>query len=313
MFRRLDAKSGAVRWETNVRPNAAPQYFFHGDMLLALDRIVVGADVEVTAGVEAGLHAFDRGSGRQVWMHRTGRGVPGPTVGTERRAFAYTAAGTLVAVDLDSGKVRWSHALKASSWEGPAVLGDRVFAGSGDGSVYAFHSETGRVEWQQKVGAPVTSSVLVSESGVYAGTADGVIHRLRPNSGEPLSALKLDAVLKPLARPVVTRHGIIVLLADQKMDYRVMVSVDPTLTRITWRQPAPDRWTTSRIFATTKTLWLGTPSGELSAYCAADGSLAWSHKLSASAIRAVGGSDDVLYVGTPQGTLYAVRPLESCP
>jgi len=313
MFRRLDAKSGGVRWETNVRPNAAPKYFFHGDMLLTSDRIVVGADVEAAAGVEAGLHAFDRSSGRQVWTHRTGRGVPGPTVGTESRAFAYTADGTLVAVDLDSGKVRWSHALKASGWEGAAVLADRVFAGSGDGSVYGFNSETGRVEWQQKVGAAVTSSVRVTESGVYAGTADGVIHRLRPDSGEPLSALKLDAALKPVAVPVVTKHGISVLLADQKMDYRAMVSVDPSLGRVNWRQSAADRWTTSRIFAAANTLWVGTPSGEVSAYCAADGSLAWSHKLSESHIRAIGGSDDVLYVGTPGGTLYAIRPGQSCP
>jgi outer membrane protein assembly factor BamB len=77
-----------------------------------------------------------------------------------------------------------------------------------------------------------------------------------------------------------------VLLADQGANYRALVSVDPALRRVTWRRGAPDRWTTSRVFATGKTVILGTPSGEVTAYCAADGSPAWSHKLSDAPIRA---------------------------
>jgi hypothetical protein len=48
------------------------------------------------------------------------------------------------------------------------------------------------------------------------------------------------------------------------------------------------------------------------AYCLADGAPAWSQKLASVAIRSIGGSDEMLFVGTPAGTLYAIRPPRSC-
>jgi len=77
--------------------------------------------------------------------------------------------------------------------------------------------------------------------------------------------------------------------------------------------PECDRaWSTSRVFATDRTVLVGTPSGEVTAYCAADGSLSWSHKLGNAPIRSIGGSEDTLYVDTPAGTLYALRPSVTC-
>lgn len=310
-FRRLDAKTGAVRWETNVRDKAAAKYFFHGDVFVAPDRIIASADVETGTGAEAGLHAFDRNSGRQLWKHSAGRGIPGAVIGSDDRVFLY-AHGDLIALDLHSGKKVWSVALKADGWESPAVVGRRVFAGSGDGSVYAFNADTGRIVWQRKVGSPISTSVRVSESDVYAGTTDGMVHRLAGATGEALASLKLDPTLKPSSAPVVTSNAVFVLLTDKGVNYRVLVSLDPALNRINWRRDAPDRWTTTRVFGTKSTIILGTPSGEVTAYCSRDGSPAWSHKVSAAPIRSIGGSEQILYVGTPAGTLFAIRPPALC-
>jgi outer membrane protein assembly factor BamB len=84
------------------------------------------------------------------------------------------------------------------------------------------------------------------------------------------------------------------------------------LGRVNWRRDAPDRWTTTRVFVTQRTVFLGTPAGEVTAFCAADGSPAWTHKLPQAPIRSIGGTDDTLFVGTPSGALYAIRPPRSC-
>jgi outer membrane protein assembly factor BamB len=187
-----------------------------------------------------------------------------------------------------------------------------VFAGSDDGSVYAFNEETGRVEWQQKLGAAIGTSIRATESAVYAGTADGKMHRLAPNTGEVQSSMSLDAVLKPATAPLITRDAVLVLLTNKQADYKALVSLDPALGRVNWRRDAPDRWTTTRVFATQRTVFLGTPAGEVTAFCAADGSPAWTHKLPQAPIRSIGGTDDTLFVGTPSGALYAIRPPRSC-
>jgi outer membrane protein assembly factor BamB len=137
------------------------------------------------------------------------------------------------------------------------------------------------------------------------------MHRIAASNGEVLSTLALDPHLKPMSAPLITRDAVMVLLADEGADYRALIAIEPSLGRIRWRRAAPDRWSTTRIFATEKAVILGTPAGEVTAYCAADGSPAWSHELDGY-IRTIGGSDEALYVGTREGTLYAVRPPHSC-
>jgi outer membrane protein assembly factor BamB len=312
MFRQLDGQTGKVRWQTNVRGNA-PKYFFHGDLFIAPDRIVASADVDAASGAEAGLHAFERSSGRELWKYPAGRGVFGAVIGTDKRVFVYTSSGELVALSLESGKREWSYDPKADAWESPAVIGQRVLAGSGDGSILALESDTGRIAWQRKLGTAISTSVRATDSAVYAGTSDGTMHRVATGSGALLSSLKLDETLKPGTAPLVRSDAVLVLLSDRGADYRALVSLDPAVKQINWRRQAPDRWTTTRVFATQKTVVLGTPSGEVTAYCVADGAPAWSYKLSSAPIRSVGGTDETLFVGTPRGTLYALRPPRSCP
>jgi outer membrane protein assembly factor BamB len=311
-FRSLHAKTGKVQWETNVRDGVVKQYFFHGDVFIAPDRIVVSADVDTKTGAAAGVHAFDRHNGRQLWKHSAGRGVLGAVVGSGSLGFAYTATGDLIALDLASGKAEWTYPVTADPWLSPAVVDDRVLAGSTDGSVYAFDGQTGRVHWQQKLGAPVSTSIRATASDVYAGTAEGTMYRLALATGSVRSSLNLDAVLRPASSPVLTKDAILVLLADTGANSRALVSLDPPLARVRWRQTSSDRWTTTRVFATQRTVLVGGPSGEVTAYCAADGSLAWSHKLPKAPVRSIGGSEGQLLVGTPSGALYAIRPPRTC-
>lgn len=298
-------------WETNARGKATGRYNFHGDVFIAADRVVATADVPPATNAEAGVHAFDIESGRQLWMVPMGKGTPGAVTGSATRVFVY-ANGELLALNLASGTREWSFPAKASGWESPATAENRVFAGSADGTVYAVHSDTGKVEWQRSVGSPVSTSIRVGEAGVYAGTGDGMMHRLAAASGEILSSLKLDAALQPATAPFVSPEAVLVLLMDREVNYRALVSIDPAASRVIWRRAAPDRWTTNRIFATQQTIVLGTPTGEVTAYCRRDGSPAWTHKLTGAPIRSIGGSEKMLYVGTPQGMLYAITTPSAC-
>ena len=312
MFRRIDAKTGKVLWETNARGKSTGRYNFHGDVFVASDRVVATADVPPGPGAEAGVHAFEIESGRQLWMVPMERGTPGAAIGSATRVFVYDANGELVALDLASGKREWNVPTKASAWESPATDGPRVFAGGADGVVYGLNSDTGKVEWRRSVSAPVSTSIRAGDAGLYAGTSDGVIHRLAAASGEIRASLKLDAALQPAGAPVVSRDAVFVLLTDREVNYRALVSIDPEASRVNWRRAAPDRWTTTRVFATQHTIVLGTPAGEVTAYCRRDGSPAWSHKVTNAPIRSIGGSEQVLYVGTPQGALYAITAPSSC-
>lgn len=283
------------------------QYFFHGDPFITSDIVVIGGD----AASGGSIHGFDRASGRMRWKVPAGHGVGGPIAGSGRRAYAATPD-AVVSVDVESGAVRWSRPLEVPSFEGPATDGNQVFVGAGDGFLYALDADTGQQNWRTSLGAAASTSVATTSTAVYVGARNGTLYRVDPRNGAVLSSLKLDEKLIPRSVPVVTDDSVLMLLTDEAVDYRALVSLDLRLERVRWRLTATKTWDTSRAFVWNSMVVLGTSSGEVIAYCTADASKAWSRIVKGS-VRAIGGSGDTVYVSTRQGGLDAFRPAGSCP
>ena len=199
LFRALELKTGRVRWETKVSPDAV-QYFFHGDPLVAGDVIVAGADRATGASV----HAFDRLTGKELWSHPAGRGVNGPLAGTTTHAYAFTVEGQLLSLAIDSGRVRWQMPLKGPGFEGPAVAG-RVVAGTVDGIVYGLNPLTGREEWRRDLKTAVTTTPLASDGAVYIGAADSSLYRLDISQWDRARIAQVGCALETEQRSVGNR------------------------------------------------------------------------------------------------------------
>jgi outer membrane protein assembly factor BamB len=305
IFRALELRTGRVRWETKVSPDAV-QYFFHGDPYVAGDIIVAGAD----RATGASIHAFDRSTGKELWRHAAGRGVNGPIAGTSTHAYAIAIEGRLLSLAVDSGTVSWDVPLKGPGFEGPAVA-TRVLAGTTDGVLYGLDALTGREEWRRDLGSPVTTTPHATASDVYVGTADGSMHRLDARTGVVLAVRKLDPNLRPVSVPVRTADSLLVLLTDNEANYRMLVSVDPALQRERWRASADKVWSTSRVFVWGDVVVLGTSSGEVLAYCKNTGAKSWTRSVKGP-VRSVGGAADTLLVGTRTGGLYAMSAPRGC-
>jgi outer membrane protein assembly factor BamB len=306
VFRAVNLRTGAVRWETTVNTDGV-QYFFHGDPAVVGDRIVVAAD----RATGASAHAFDRQTGKEGWRHAIGRGAAGPLASSGALVYVAPIEGQLLALDAASGAVRWTLPIKVPGFEGTAAADGRVFAGAVDGHVHALDATIGRELWRRQLGAPVVTTPLIVQSDVYIGTADGTVHRLAAGDGRVLGSRKVDAVLKPASVPVASSPGVIVLLNDASADYRRIVALGPALDAVRWQVDAEKNWTTSRIFTWGDVIVMGTTTGEVIGYCAKTGARAWAHTVKGS-VRAIGGSSDTLLVGTRTGTLYALAAPKAC-
>jgi outer membrane protein assembly factor BamB len=306
VFRAVDLRTGAVRWETAVNTDGV-QYFFHGDPAVVGDRIVAAAD----RATGANAHGFDRGTGKEVWRHPIGRGAAGPLASSGVLVYVAPIEGQLMAFDATSGAVRWTVKLKVPGFEGPAAADGRVFAGSDDGDVHALDGTSGRELWRRPLGAPVSSTPLIAGSDVYIGTADGTVHRLAAADGRVLGSCKVDATLKPASVPVRSSGDVLVLLTDASADYRRIVALSPALDVVRWQSDADKNWTTSRIFTWGDVLVMGTTTGDVIGYCAKTGARAWTQIVKGS-VRAIGGSGETLLVGTRTGTLYALSAPRTC-
>lgn len=85
------------------------------------------------------------------------------------------STGELVAVDLDTGKIKWNVQYKSAVFGSTTVSNDVVFSTTFDGQVHASDAKTGKPLWDQQLpassnsGVAVHDDVLIAAAGLAAG------------------------------------------------------------------------------------------------------------------------------------------------
>ena len=140
----LDAKSGAVRWETKVADYKLG-YCITGAPLAVKDKIITG-----TSGGEAGIRgfidAYDAKTGKRIWRFHT---VPGPgELGHDTWAGDSWKTGggsswLTGSYDLDLNLIYWGIGNPGPDWNGDGRAGDNLFSGS----LVALDADSGERKW----------------------------------------------------------------------------------------------------------------------------------------------------------------------
>ncbi|MGE0793830.1 MAG: PQQ-binding-like beta-propeller repeat protein [Acidimicrobiia bacterium] len=95
-----------------------------------------------------------------------------------------TDDGEVVAIDRDTGGVRWRIQLRGPTWQSPVVVDDVLLIGDCGGDLHAFdvadtHAPP-RPLWTVHLGGCIESTPAVWRGVVYVGTRAGAVHALRP-------------------------------------------------------------------------------------------------------------------------------------
>lgn len=221
----LRARNGEVLWKYDTGEQLATP------PLVTQDKVFVESQGAV-------LFAVERESGKWLWQHRRDlpagfmvHGVARPTLhmGTLYAAFA---DGYLVALDPDTGAVKWERALSSAGTEfldvdtTPAVDdAGRLFAASYKDGLYALNADNGDIFWTN-----VTQGTtgLLQKGDVVFTTGDQGISAVLAEDGRTLWGLKLPE--KAAQDPLLIRGHLIVPVN------KALMFVDPStgLSRLTW-------------------------------------------------------------------------------
>jgi glucose dehydrogenase len=79
-----------------------------------------------------------------------------------------SSTGEVVAVDLNSGKVKWKVEFPTSAFGATTVTNDVVFATTFDGILHALSAKTGKILWEQQLPAATNTGVMVHGDTVIA-------------------------------------------------------------------------------------------------------------------------------------------------
>jgi outer membrane protein assembly factor BamB len=298
MIRALDNKTGQVKWSYDIRKDGEHSQF-HGDPLVTDEFAIIGTDGKI-----GHVYAFERSPGAVRWKYRVDkRGVASDIVRLEGNVFAVTLGDELVSLDLKTGKPNWTFRAGYSAQDcltcsSPVAAEGHVYFGGLDGFAYALNSQTGKLIWKRDLGAKLTTSAAIRGHDLYLGTVKRHLYRLNIDSGEVLSDFVTDAA--PNGRLIASDDSLFTFLGDE-----IFASIDLNMKTLRWSAEASKEWTSARPY-----LWHGKVLAgnrrELVAFAATDGTRVWSHQFPET-VRGIGTSDEVLYVGSLKGPIFAYR------
>ncbi len=94
-------------------------------------------------------------------------------------------------------RLRWTFQAKDSIESSAAIFGSTVYVGSMDGSLYAVDLATGKLRWHYAASGPVQeSSPCVQNGTVYVGDLNGILHAVDTASGKAKWTFKAATEIK---------------------------------------------------------------------------------------------------------------------
>ena len=103
------------------------------------------------------------------------------------------ARGEVVAIELDTGKVKWRKEVPGGVLSSVAVKAGMAIFTASDGKVRAWDAFTGLEKWTYDARAPFFAGPAVTKNAVYAADLNGVVHALDLADGKKEWALDLGA------------------------------------------------------------------------------------------------------------------------
>jgi outer membrane protein assembly factor BamB len=213
--------------------------------------------------------------------------------------------GEVVALNADTGKVRWRVRI-APSESSPLVVDGVVYVGDWNGKVYALSAATGATRWTFKTGDKVKDAVAYAGGRVYFGSYDHHVYALNARTGRlfwrATAQQRLGSRGRFYSTPAVAYGRVYIGSTDGKV-----YSFGATSGKLRWSHGTGDYvYSSPAVFE--QRVYAGSYSGTLFCFDAATGDVRWKFKANG----AISGSpiviNGVVYFSTLKGRTYGLEP-----
>jgi outer membrane protein assembly factor BamB len=315
MYRFDAARDGvAVGVPSDIRPPLRAKWYFRGKSLIEFPPAIAYGDLYFANSLGS-LYAVKITRVQEEWVYRTGRcTAASPAVVDHIVYMAFLNKppcnatrsgldGEVVALDAETGKVRWKVKM-APTESSPVVVGGLVYVGDWSGKLYALNARSGRVVWTYQTGDKVKDGVAYAGGRVYFGSYDSHVYALNARTGKLVwragAQQRLGASGRFYSTPAVAYGRVYIGGTDGKM-----YSFGATSGKLRW-----SHGTGSFVYASpavwNRRVYAGSYNGTFYAWDAATGDVRWTFKtagpISGSAVVING----VVYVSCFGGRSYGL-------
>jgi eukaryotic-like serine/threonine-protein kinase len=304
-FYAFNKATGEIRWSYDIRKDGK-QTSFHGNPLITEDLILIGTDYSCHPEGVGHVYAFERNTGAVRWKYQT-TSVPTDIVRIGQNVYFGSFQDNWYALKLRTGEVVWRFSTGASNEncdpvKSPVADASHLYLAGLDGIIYSLDPASGRVTWKRKLSAPPSTALALKDNTLFVGTNDNHLYRLNAETGTPVAELRVETT--PLGRLALTSDSLVLFLENRAERSGYILSVNPDLTKLRWHQKSSPEWASERPNLWGEIVVAGNCRGEAAAFRATDGAPQWKLNLK-GCIRSVGSSENRLFIGVQEGTIYA--------
>jgi len=199
MFRHDLSRTGADQ-VTAVNPTGELKWSFKtGSQVHSSPTVVNG--VVYFGSRDYNLYALDAETGQVKWTFKAGSWIDSSPSVVDGVVYVGSNDGKMYAIDAATGQKIWEYQTPYAVKSSPAVAGNKVFFGGDDYFIYALDIKTGHEVWRYETGSHVMSSPAVANGIVYIGSLDNSIYAIDAESGR--FRLRMDA-FEVISSPAVS-------------------------------------------------------------------------------------------------------------
>jgi outer membrane protein assembly factor BamB len=230
--------------------------------------------------------AVSTANGHMLWLTKVGTlAAASPALDIRHKLVFFTLLsaspgarspgdGRIVALQMKTGRVVWSHALPPGSESSPVVHGLSVFLGDQAGTVYSFRTYDGHLNWTFHASGAVKGGVAFAHDTIYFGDYGAHVHAVDAANGREIWSAGGGGSF--YSTPAVA-YG------------RVYIGSTSGAVYAFWANSGATAWTASTgayVYASPAvadvpgagpTVYIGSYDGRLYAYNALSGGIRWSH------------------------------------
>ncbi|MEO8971341.1 MAG: PQQ-binding-like beta-propeller repeat protein [Ktedonobacteraceae bacterium] len=249
--------------------------------------------------------------GQRVWQQNTGGPVFSSPVLSNGTVYVGSTGGNLLALDAQTGAVRWQHAIgQFLNDSTPVVVGRVVFVGANRTWVYALDASNGHSLWATNL------QEIIKAAPTYA---NGIVLVNSSNSATALDARtglvrwrfhEIGFGWPTTASPTIQGQVAYVALGDKTIVYAFNLQTG----RQIWAYNAGDRLISTPLVVGQQ-LIIGTWKGKIEAVNAVNGAQLWHYNVNEALLHgmsidgiasSLAANNDTVFVGTYNGNIVAV-------
>ena len=230
------------------------------------------------------------------WTVTFNRPAVAPAGFDQEAAYVPLEGGTLIAIDLERGAVRWQTALTTSTT--PATGDGMVFAATTDDNVVALDQRSGAVLWRIMLPTAAAGRLYWHSGWVFASTNTGELMAVRAQDGHVLWRRALGARLA--VRPSPSGDHLYVALDDGRLAALSLETGEPLWT-LTLDQEV------TGLLALEEQLLVGTRANLLHSISIDRGRIRWSQRAGADVMGAPVADEHFIYFVAFDNVLRALN------